>query len=141
MSFSYQKEHPFDSRKEESAKIRNAFPDCYPIILEKHPKSKLNQSCNRKFLINGNLRVYHLNLLVRKRINLHKAEALYLFVGGKDLLKTDSLISDVFDKHKDEDGFVYVVYSEYTSFGGDSHFENDSLRSLKSQNSLEIEEL
>lgn len=117
MSFEYQNENSLAKRRDEAVKIRKAFPDCFPVIIEKSKNSKLGSSCNRKFLINGSLRVYHLNLLVRKRINLHKAEALYLFVNGKDLLKTDTTISEMFSKHANEDGFMYVSYSEYSSFG------------------------
>ncbi len=38
-------------------------------------------------------------------MTLKKEEALYLFVRGNELLKQDSMISEVYEKYRDEDGF------------------------------------
>ena len=69
---------------------------------------------------------------MRNRINLKQEEALYLFVQGKNLIKSgnykyfnlswlfvDSTLSEVYAQYKDEDGFLYIEYCEYSSFGGE----------------------
>jgi hypothetical protein len=67
----------------------------------------------QKILLNKQLRVFHLGILfnlvalIRKHITLKKVDSLYLFVNDNELLKTDSVISDVYDKYKDEDGYQY----------------------------------
>jgi len=57
-------------------------------------------------------------------MTLKKEEALYLFVRGNELLKQDSMISEVCEKYRDEDGFfyhilsyIYITYGETVSFG------------------------
>ena len=36
---------------------------------------------------------------------------------GKYILKTSSMIGDVYEKFKDEDGFMYLVYAEENIYG------------------------
>ncbi len=43
--------------------------------------------------------------LIRKHVTLKKIDSLYLFVNDNELLKTDSVIQDVYEKYKDEDGY------------------------------------
>ena len=107
----------FEERQKESSEILTKYPDKIPIIVEKHPNSKIVGFDQRKFLINSQLRVYQLMVLVRNKMNLNKTDSLYLFINSKELLKTDTLISEAYSKYKDDDGFLYVTYNEYNSFG------------------------
>eukprot|EP00694_Reclinomonas_americana_P002060 EC787146.1.p2 GENE.EC787146.1~~EC787146.1.p2 ORF type:complete len:63 (+),score=24.72 EC787146.1:261-449(+) len=43
--------------------------------------------------------------------------ALYLFVGTM-LMPTGSALSAIDEEHKEEDGFMYIVYSDIETFGG-----------------------
>ena len=36
---------------------------------------------------------------------------------GKDLVKANEQLDVVFDKHKDDDGFLYLLYTEENMFG------------------------
>jgi len=36
---------------------------------------------------------------------------------GKYLLKQNALLSEVYEKYKDEDGFLYLVYAEEDIYG------------------------
>jgi hypothetical protein len=42
-------------------------------------------------------------------MTLKKEEALYLFVRGNELLKQDSMISEIYEKYIDEDGFFIII--------------------------------
>jgi hypothetical protein len=42
-------------------------------------------------------------------MTLKKEEALYLFVRGNELLKQDSMISEIYEKYRDEDGFFIII--------------------------------
>lgn len=83
-----------------------------------------------RYLVTDKYKVYQFIHLLRKRINLKQEEALYLFVNGRTLLKSgkikllvhdwrwlDSKMSEVYDKYKDSDGFLYIEFCEYSSFG------------------------
>jgi len=54
--------------------------------------------------------------IIRRKLQISKEECLYLLVNdGKDLTKSNSYLEDVFEKYKDEDGFLYILYTnEYT---------------------------
>ncbi len=54
--------------------------------------------------------------IIRRKLQISKEECLFLLVNeGKDLTKSNHTLEDVFEKYKDEDGFLYVLYTnEYT---------------------------
>ena len=55
--------------------------------------------------------------LLRQRLELSKEEGLVLFANGKYLLKPSQKLEDVYAKYADEDGFLYLIYSEEQVFG------------------------
>ena len=65
----------------------------------------------------SNFRVFQLNTLIRSKLNLNKAEAVYLFVNSKIALRggfisffiiLDMTIKEVYESYKDEDKFLYI---------------------------------
>ncbi len=60
---------------------------------------------------------FQFNFIIRKRINLPENDSLYFFVNGKNLLKADTLMSEVYHKRKDADGFLYITYTDETTLG------------------------
>lgn len=62
------------------------------------------------------LTVGHFVYVIRKRIKLPSEKAIFIFVN--DILPpTAALISTIYEEHKDEDGFLYVLYSGENTFG------------------------
>lgn len=102
------------------------YPDKIPIICEKHKASsmpdleKTKFVCsphNFRYLIPKDLSVTQLLYIIRKRVSLPKEQSLFLFVNGKELLKGDTLVAQVYDKHKDGDGFLYIAYANENVLG------------------------
>jgi len=60
--------------------------------------------------------------MLRKRIKLENDQALFIYVGGV-LPSISAVFSTIYEQHKDEDGFLYILYTGESSFG-------DSLFSL-----------
>ena len=54
--------------------------------------------------------------VIRKRINLPSDKALFIFVNNS-LPPTAALLSAVYEQHRDEDGFLYMMYSGENTFG------------------------
>jgi GABA(A) receptor-associated protein len=54
--------------------------------------------------------------VVRKRINLAADTAIFLFVENT-IPSTAQVLGETYANHKDEDGFLYVVYSGESTFG------------------------
>ena len=51
---SFKQNFDFEKRKTESSKIREKYPDKYPVIAEKGKNSKLMQADKTKFLVHKN---------------------------------------------------------------------------------------
>ena len=54
--------------------------------------------------------------IVRKRITIPPEVSIYLFIGNK-IGCSSELISSIYEREKDEDGFLYVKYSGENTFG------------------------
>lgn len=54
--------------------------------------------------------------VVRQRIQLPPEKAIFIFVRNS-MPATASLMSEIYDRYKDEDGFLYVTYSGENTFG------------------------
>lgn len=87
-----------EQRIKESENILKYYSDRVPIIIEKDKSSKLPDLDINKFKINvyrmlirylfmKHFRVFQLNTLLRSKMNLNKAEAVYLFVNNKVALR------------------------------------------------------
>ncbi|XP_020247654.1 autophagy-related protein 8f-like [Asparagus officinalis] len=113
---SYKQENDLEKRKLESAKIRDKHPERLPVIVEKAGKSDIPNIDRRKFLVPGELNLGQFSYVIRKRINLSAEKAIFLFID--DILPTTgALMSALYEEHKDEDGFLYIVYSGENTFG------------------------
>ena len=118
MEFKFKKEYPeFLKRKEESAKLRAQCPDKIPIICEKDPKSKIQEIDKTKYLVPMDLTVAQFSLMIRKRVEIAKEGAFFLLVGGKHSITGDTLISEIYERYKDEDGFLYIAYASELTWG------------------------
>jgi GABA(A) receptor-associated protein len=111
--------HSFEQRSTECARIFSKFPGRIPVIVQRNKKNNNNDTPKidkEKFLVPGDLTLGQFVFVIRKRINLSPEKALFLFVGNT-LPTTGSLMREIYQLHKDEDGFLYVIYSGENSFG------------------------
>ncbi|KAL6130545.1 hypothetical protein ACLB2K_068924 [Fragaria x ananassa] len=113
---SYKSEVPFEKREAEAARIREHHPDRVPVIVEKANKSDVPDIEKNKYLVPADITVGHLVFVIRKKIKLDPDQAIFVFV--KDILPpTAALMSSIYEKRKDEDGFLYMTYSGESTFG------------------------
>uniref|UniRef100_A0A665TRS6 Gamma-aminobutyric acid receptor-associated protein-like 2 n=1 Tax=Echeneis naucrates TaxID=173247 RepID=A0A665TRS6_ECHNA len=100
----------------ESAKIRNKYPDRVPVIVEKVSGSQIVDIDKRKYLVPSDITVAQFMWIIRKRIQLPSEKAIFLFV-DKTVPQSSLTMGQLYDKEKDEDGFLYVSYSGENTFG------------------------
>ena len=55
--------------------------------------------------------------VLRQRLELNREEGLVLFTNEKYMMRPNNKLQDVYDKYKDEDGFLYLVYAEENIYG------------------------
>ncbi|DBA99549.1 hypothetical protein WJX82_004226 [Trebouxia sp. C0006] len=112
----FKEEHPLEKRQAEAQRIRDKYPDRIPVIVEKAERSEIPDIDKKKYLVPGDLTVGQFVYVIRKRIKVSPEKAIFMFV--KNVLPpTAALMSEVYDDHKDEDGFLYITYSGENTFG------------------------
>ncbi|GAA5821798.1 hypothetical protein JCM10212_005333 [Sporobolomyces blumeae] len=112
----FKDEHVFEKRKAEAERIRQKYPDRIPVICEKADKTDIPAIDKKKYLVPADLTVGQFVYVIRKRIKLAPEKAIFIFV-DEVLPPTAALMSQIYDEHKDEDGFLYVTYSGENTFG------------------------
>lgn len=115
-SSKYRETHTFEQRKQEAEKVRERHPDRLPVICEKVEQSKITDLDKTKFLVPSDLTVGQFVIVVRKRVMLEPEKAIFLFIGDS-VPPNQAMMSDLYAKHKDPDGFLYVKYSGENTFG------------------------
>jgi len=110
--------YSFEQRSTECARIFSKFPGRVPVIVQRNTKNnnETPKIDKEKFLVPGDLTLGQFVFVIRKRINLSSEKALFLFIGNT-LPTTGSLMREIYQAHKDNDGFLYAIYSGENSFG------------------------
>jgi GABA(A) receptor-associated protein len=109
--------HSFKERKEEYLRIQLKHPNKIPIICEKDHKSTLPNNDKQKYLVEPELTLGHFMYVIRKRIKLDANQAIYMFIKGT-ILSSNETIHSIYHKYFDDDGFLYISYTNENTFGG-----------------------
>ena len=112
---SFQDKFTLEERTKESARVREKYNNKIPIIIEPID-DKIKPIDKTKYLVPSDMTMGQLLFVVRKRIKLESTEALYLMV-EKTIYPTSVSLAVVYDKEKNEDGFLYVTYCQENTFG------------------------
>ena len=118
--------HSFNDRKEEYLRIKSKHPNKIPVICEKHHNSSLPQNDKQKYLVDPDLTLGHFMYVIRKRIKLDPSQAIYMFIQGK-IPSSNETIQSIYHNYFDEDGFLYMSYTNEDTFGGSGMEGNISL--------------
>lgn len=117
MNKPFKERFTFEQRKLESELIMEKYPERLPIIVERHSSSLNIPEINRnKYLVPSDLTFGQMVYVIRKRIEIPAEQGMYFFI-GTSLMPFNKLIYNIYEKHMDEDGFLYLVYSGESTFG------------------------
>ena len=114
---SFKKTFTLIMRTKESEDIREKNPNSIPVICEKAPHSKIKEIEKTKFLIKKNFTLSQFISIIRKKLNLNDTDALFLLVKGKYTLVENETFDQIYNKYKDEDGFLYIYYASEEVWG------------------------
>jgi len=113
---------PFEKRSAESKRILAKYPDRIPVICAKAARSKLPDIDKKKFLVPGTRLCGELKYIVHKHLSqmgrmvIASDQTIYLFV-NRSSPKTGAMMSEVYERHKSDDGFLYIEYSAENTLG------------------------
>lgn len=104
-----------DQRRIQFARVADRRPKYVPVILE--PGTRQTRACDKeKFLVPNDLSVAQFAYVVRKRLKMDSAEALFLLVERRMASATTTFAS-LYASNACEDGFLYVTYTFENAFG------------------------
>jgi|TARA_B110000881_G_C18183202_1_gene321138 GABA(A) receptor-associated protein len=112
----FKNDNEFNLRKLESDKITNKYPNRIPIIIEKAEKCILNDIDKTKYLAPKDLNMNQFIYVIRKRIKLDNSQSIF-FIVGNNVCPSNVPLSSIYEEYKDEDGFLYIIYTSENTFG------------------------
>ncbi len=116
MQNNFKKKYSFEKRLEESRDIIEKYTGRVPIIVEKHHDCTLPTVDKCKYLVPKDMTIMEFMYVVRKRIELKPSQSLFITINNT-LTGGNKTIRDIYSDKKDEDGFLYVVYTSENTFG------------------------
>lgn len=105
-----------EERRKQFEKVMETHPTKIPVILERAPTAELPDFDRNKYLLPREYTVANFLDVIRKRTNLSKEQALFVYIDGT-VPASNAMFGTIYDQHKDSDGFLYVVYTGESSFG------------------------
>lgn len=111
----YKLKKTFEERVNESQTILKKYPDKIPIIINECSE-ELRERVKRKMLLQTDMTVSQYIHTLRTKFNIKAEESVLIFVNGTFPTST-TLMSYLYDKYKDKDGFLYVSVLKENVFG------------------------
>ena len=109
--------HTFEKRKSEHERINIKYNDRIPIIVEINAQNKQELNLDKyKYLVPRDLTLGQFLCVIRKRVNIEPAKALFIFFNNS-LSPTSDTMSNIYNNNKDIDGFLYAIISLESTFG------------------------
>lgn len=112
----YKATRSFHERCAESRTMLNRYAHRVPVIIE--PRDATTPPIDkRKYMAPKDLTASQLFYVVRRRLNMRPDQALFFFIDQKTLVTPSFAVFDLYTKHADDDGFLYLTYSLENAFG------------------------
>mmetsp|Transcript_23677 Transcript_23677/g.41943 ORF Transcript_23677/g.41943 Transcript_23677/m.41943 type:complete len:128 (-) Transcript_23677:21-404(-) len=117
MIFNFKNEKPLEERKRDVQRILSKYEGRLPVVLEKSHRSNLPDFEKKRVLCKTNSTVAQFLQHIRNHFKLPPSQVIFLFINGRDLASNEMLMSELYNSRKDEDGFLYIMYSEQEVLG------------------------
>ena len=113
----YKQKFSFEERKKESNRVKSKFYDHVPVIVQKYNNDDIEIS-KSKFLVQKYNTMSEFIIAIRRFMNLSPDRCVYILLENNLMLPSISdNVSKIYDTNKDEDGFLYLRYSNEACFG------------------------
>ena len=114
---SFKEKHTFAERRVESVHIMQKYPLRVPVICERSGTTDIPLIDKNKYLVPMDLLAGQFMHVIRKRLKLDAAKAIFLFINNQVIPSSSTSLGIIYEEHKAEDGFLYITYSGENTFG------------------------
>lgn len=112
------RERSLEQRQSDCKKVQDKYPDKVCVYIEKSKSCKTVPDIDKhKFLVPNIISVSQFIYVIRKRVKLSPDEGLFFFVNNNTIISGNTSLGTINERHKDEDGFLYITYSGENCFG------------------------
>jgi len=112
----FQTSNSFESRRQTFENIRIQYPERIAIIVEPNENCRIRIDKN-KFLVPSEMTMGHFIYEIRKHMKFEEYSNIFMFVANNVIPSSNSTMSSLYSQYCDPDGFLYISYSQETSFG------------------------
>eukprot|EP01147_Barroeca_monosierra_P001917 gene1917-5006_t len=122
---SFKEQFSLQQRIDQADRIKLKYSDRIPVIAERYKKSNLPDIEKKKYLLPDDLTVNQFQYVIRQRVKLNSDQALFTYVVHEKtpgrpktiLPAVTRTMGDIYKEHKDEDGFLYMIYANDEVYG------------------------
>ena len=114
------RQRSLEERKLKFEQLKTSFPEKLPVVAVKAKNCTLTVNDEFKFVVDKTILGNGFMTKIKGYQKLDDNQILFITVLGKNkkiTLNLDANIGKVYDKHKQEDGFLYFEYSNLDSLG------------------------
>ena len=113
----FKKKYTLERRKAEAVRILKRYPMRIPVICERADTTDIALIDKHKYLVPVELIMGQFIFVIRRRLKLDAAKAIFLFVNKQIIPPMNASLSELYEEYKGEDGFLYITYSGENTFG------------------------
>jgi GABA(A) receptor-associated protein len=110
------KKQPLEKRLSMSSTVLTKYPDRCTIIVGKKDHSDVKEIDKKKFICPRDINLGQFIYAIRKKLDLKPEKALFVFINNQ-IFPSHTLMGQLYEEHKEKDGFMYVVYCLENTFG------------------------
>lgn len=113
----FKKKYTLERRKAEAVRILKRYPTRIPVICERADTSDIALIDKYKYLVPNDLVIAQFIFVIRHRLELDAAKAIFLFVNNQIIPPSNVSLGELYEEYKSADGFLYMTYSGENTFG------------------------
>lgn len=115
-----EKKIPYDyqERKKQYEDLSGRYPNHIPIIVNRESTEKdLKMLDKTQFLAPNNMLLGTFKHIIQSRLDLRSRDSIWFSLDSGFLFSNDKTMAEIYKKHKNVDGFLYLYYHRENVFG------------------------